>query len=250
MPLMPTPIIEPYGWRCRFGLLQPTTVTDNNPYEFYLMAPLGVQLVLTSLGIEVPGPEAYERALAGIEAPIRRLLARNVDVIVQAGVPPIVERGWGAEDELRARVAQWTDLPFASDIGCSIAALHALGVHRLVVLANPDLERGLREYLAHADIEVLEGPEELAPDRAPVDPLAPGTAYRAARALGRSVSEADGLFIPIASRPTVGMIGTLEADIGVPVITSAQAMMWQGLRLAGVGTHEVVGFGRLFEVED
>ena len=34
-----------------------------------------------------------------------------------------------------------------------------------------------------------------------------------------------------------------------PVVTSAQAMMWQGLRMAGVATGEVVAFGRLFQAE-
>ena len=28
-----------YGWRARIGMLQPTRVSDTNPYEFYLMAP-------------------------------------------------------------------------------------------------------------------------------------------------------------------------------------------------------------------
>jgi maleate cis-trans isomerase len=45
------------------------------------------------------------------------------------------------------------------------------------------------------------------------------------------------------------MIEALESAIGAPVVTSAQAMMWQGLRLARVGTGEVVGFGRVFQSE-
>src|SRR5262245_39634066 len=88
-----------YGWRLRFGLLQPSMVCDTNAYEFYLMAPPGVQLLLTSLGIDGPEPREvlYERAIERIETPIRRVLERRPDVIVQAGVPPIVNRGWGFE---------------------------------------------------------------------------------------------------------------------------------------------------------
>ena len=144
------PVVNPgasYGWRARIGLLQPTLVCDTNAFEFYLMAPEGVQMLLTSLGIETPGLPAYETAIAGIETPIRRLLGRRPDCIVQAGVPPIVTKGWGFEDELKARVAKITELPFASDIGCCIAAMHAAGIKRVAVLANAGLQKPLAEYL-------------------------------------------------------------------------------------------------------
>src|SRR6266498_4923901 len=95
-----------YGWRARIGLLQPTLVSDNNPFEFYLMAPPAVQLVLTSLGLEETTPENYERALAHVETPVGRIVARGVDAIIQSGVPPLVLRGWGIEEELRERVAK------------------------------------------------------------------------------------------------------------------------------------------------
>jgi maleate isomerase len=71
--------------------------------------------------------------------------------------------------------------------------------------------------------------------------------YRAAVALHREATAIDGIWIPIASRPTVGMISDLEEAIGVPVVTSAQAMAWHGLRLADVPTQEVLGCGRLFQ---
>src|SRR5687768_17382271 len=73
-----------YGWRARIGMLQPTMVSDTNPVEFYLMAPPGVQLVLTSLGLSdgQHSDEDYLRAIAGIETPLRRLHGRRVDAIV------------------------------------------------------------------------------------------------------------------------------------------------------------------------
>ena len=236
-----------YGWRARFGMLQPTTVTDNNPFEFYLMAPPGVQLVLTSLGIEIPGPGEYERAIANIETPIRRLLSRNVDVIVQAGVPPVVENGWGFEDVLRKRVAQWTDVPFASDVGCCIAAMQAAGMRRITLLVNEGYQKSFAEYISHAGIQVIATASIHAIEGIEAGEVPLSVPYRAAVALHRSAPEADGMWIPIAARPTVGMIGDLERTIGVPVVTSAQAMMWQGLRLAGVPTSEVEGFGRIFQ---
>jgi maleate isomerase len=44
--------------------------------------------------------------------------------------------------------------------------------------------------------------------------------------------------------PTVGVLETLEHDLGKPVISSTQAMLWQALRLGGV-REAVRGFGCL-----
>src|SRR3954467_7736527 len=106
----------PYGWRARIGLLQPTMVSDNNPFEFYLMAPPGVQMVLTSLGL-TDGPhrdDQYKKAMENLDVPIRRVMERNVQAIVQSGVPPIVTRGWGYEEEVLAKVRAVTDIPYAT----------------------------------------------------------------------------------------------------------------------------------------
>jgi maleate isomerase len=228
-------------------MLQPTRVSDTNPYEFYLMAPRGVQLVLTSLGLGEGQhrDDEYQRAIAEIEEPIRRLLGRKVDAIVQAGVPPIVMQGWGYEDELRARIGDLTDVPFASDVGCCIAAMQAVGMHRIGLLVSDSHQRSFADYISNAGIDTV------AASDVPDDGHEPSTLplslpYRAAVALHRSNPDIDGIWIPIAARPSVGIIEAIETDTGVPVVTSAQAMMWQGLRMAGVATSEVEGFGRLF----
>ena len=248
MPLRKASPGAAYGWRARIGMLQPTMASDTNPFEFYLMAPDGVQLVLTSLGLpEGDHTDAeYEHAIEGIETPIRRLLGRAVDVIVQAGVPPIVNKGWGFLDEMQARIGRITEVPFASDVGCCVAAMQALGMRRIALLTNQRYQRSFADYIANAGIDTAAAGE------APIDGHEPSmlplsVVYRAAVALHRSKPDIDGIWIPIAARPSVGMIEAIEADTGVPVVTSAQAMMWMGLRLAGVATTDVVGFGRLFQ---
>lgn len=237
-----------YGWRARIGMLQPTRVSDTNPYEFYLMAPRGVQLVLTSMGLPEGhhGDDEYERAIEAIDEPIQRLLGRKVDVIVQAGVPPIVMKGWGYEDELRARVADLTGVPFASDVGCCIAAMQAVGMNRIGLLVSGNHQRSFADYIANAGIDTIAASDVPNDGHEPSN-LPLSVPYRAAVALHRANPDIDGIWIPIAARPSVGIIEAIETDTGVPVVTSSQAMMWQGLRMAGVATSEVVGFGRLFQ---
>jgi len=44
------------------------------------------------------------------------------------------------------------------------------------------------------------------------------------------------------------MIDTLERDLGKPVITSNQSMMWHALRAGGI-RERVPGFGKLFTLD-
>jgi maleate isomerase len=245
-------VIASYGWRARIGVLQPSMVGDNNPYEFYLMAPPGVQLLLTSLGMverDQRAADAAERALDQIEAPVKGLLSRRADVIIQAGIPLITRNGWGYEDKVRATVSAVTDVPFTMDVRCSINAMQALGASRIAIVAGFDHEQQevIVSYLKNAGIDVAAHhsiPEARGDDQGTLPLNIP---YRAARDFLRTVPNAQAVWMPGASIPTVGMIQALEEDAGVPVITSAQAMMWEGLRLAGVATGEVTGFGRLFK---
>ncbi|WKL38978.1 hypothetical protein Q1M64_04665 (plasmid) [Sinorhizobium meliloti] len=55
----------------------------------------------------------------------------------------------------------------------------------------------------------------------------------------------DAIFISCGALRSVDVIHALEAEIGKPVITSNQAMMWDCLRLAGV-IDRSAKYGRLF----
>lgn len=67
-------------------------------------------------------------------------------------------------------------------------------------------------------------------------------AYRLARMVDRA--EAEAVFLSGTGLPTLPVLQTLEEDLGKPVVSSASAMMWHALRLAGVG-QSILGYGRL-----
>jgi maleate isomerase len=71
-------------------------------------------------------------------------------------------------------------------------------------------------------------------------------AYRIAKKLYQQASEADGVFVPCPRWPTITDVDLLEREIGKPVVTSCQAYIWHGLRMANV-KEPVHGFGRLME---
>lgn len=241
-----------YGWRARIGFVTPTPVAENNPYEFYLMAPEGVTIVLTSLGVLDLTQEQYDRALGRLESAAGEVVNRKVDAIVQAGVPLVVTHGWGFEREVLARIARVTAVPAATDIGSCIRAMRALEMSRVVMLTpfEDEMHTHLADYVKNAGIEVVAAHSIRASvpfEDVSTVPLA--VPYRAAKALYRSAEGADGIWITGALMPSVGAIDPLEADLGAPVVSSMQAMTWAGLHLTGISTENVVGYGRLFQAE-
>lgn len=67
--------------------------------------------------------------------------------------------------------------------------------------------------------------------------------FAAAKSLVEA-SEPDALFISCTATPVVEYINQLEAELGLPVLTSSQAMAWDALRLVGYN-RPIPGFGRL-----
>lgn len=253
MPLTPS-LGASYGWRARIGLITPSPGHENNGYEFYLMAPQGVTVCMTSLRVMALTQEQYSGALSRIDAAVAEMVSRKVDAIIQAGVPLTVTPGWDYHNRLAAQVAGLTKIPFATDIGACIEAMQALGMKQVVMVTPFDdaMHDQLGRYVANAGILVLAARSIRSPDAPEISrqydvstvPLS--VPYQAAKTLFRSTPGADGIWITGALMPSVAVIQPLEEDLKVPVVSSMQAMAWAGLRLAGVKA-EITGYGRLFQ---
>lgn len=243
-----------YGWRARVGFITPSPAHENNSYEFYLIAPEGVTIVMTSLGVVISGDgqPGYSEAMDRLEAATAEIMSRKPDSIVQAGVPPVVTKGWGYEDEVLRRVASVTNTPMATDIGGCIAAMQAVGIRKPVMLTPFDdlLHQQLSDYVMHGGIEVVAARSVLSDVAGgelrgyEVSTMDLGVVKRFAADLFHATPGADGVWITGALMPSVAVIEVLEQELGVPVVSSMQAMAWRGLRLAGV-EDSIKGFGKL-----
>ena len=65
---------------------------------------------------------------------------------------------------------------------------------------------------------------------------------------GWSGEAAEAVFLTGTGLPTLPVLEALEQDLGKPVISSASAMMWHALRLAGV-RQPIAGYGRLLSLD-
>ena len=126
-----------------------------------------------------------------------------------------------------------------------IRALHQVGARRIVV-GTPYVD-GINErekaYLERAGFDILhiEGLNiERDSDMVRVTPD-----YLAAFAAGLDRPDADAVFISCGALRTLEVVDRVERQLGKPVIVSNQAMIWDTLRLAGIGDR-LDGHGSLF----
>jgi maleate cis-trans isomerase len=66
----------------------------------------------------------------------------------------------------------------------------------------------------------------------------------------REAQGAEACLLSCGNWRTLEAIEPLEAEFGIPVLTSNQTGLWQVLQMSGIPTKEVTGGGQLFELPD
>lgn len=243
-----------YGWRARIGFLQPAMGNPNHPYEFYLIAPEGVTISVISLrSVEDPATEflsaeSLNEVVRRLPLGVKALLAQGVQVVVQAGIPHLAIQGRSIEDTLRTQVAAITDIPFIIDMRASIEAMQRLQMQRIVMVSpfTDVASAQTADYVGPDGISVVSTYRINVASYGGIYGISLGTVYEQAKRAFLAAGGADGLWLPGAAMPTVATIAALEQDLGVPVVSSKQAMVWAALRAARVPL-PATGFGRLMQ---
>lgn len=234
-----------YGWRARIGLLIPSNNAVIEP-ELGRMVPEGVAVHGARFLCGVEPPAHLDRKLVEAETQAARLADTKVDVMAYACLATSFFRPDGWSEAFRRRVEELTGIPCLTAESALLEALAAVGARRLAVATpqasarNPHVERLFgRAGLTVEAIQAL-GIEDLTEMNRP----GPETAYRLARAAARAAPDADAVCALATDFRTIEAIAPLERELGKPVITTNQAILWACLRRAGVA-EPVAGFGRL-----
>lgn len=237
-----------YGWRAKLGVIVPPTNTVNEA-EWSRMMPDGVTFHTARMVLhDTATPEGEAALLTDLGTAIGDLTPANVDVVAYActagsmTVPPAT---------LPNRIATVAERPAATTAAAIVAALTALGVARVAVATPYDdrLNDHERAFLHACGFTVtgIAGLGHGAGGRHEYRRIAE-TPLRDVEAHARSVfaaAPADALLLSCTDFPTLPLIDRLEADLGVPVLSSNTATLWRALRLAGI-EDAVPGGGRLF----
>jgi maleate cis-trans isomerase len=233
-----------YGDRARLGVLVPSGNAVAEP-ELRAMLPPGVGLVVNRLPLR-GSSEAELLAMAGsLEAAAGLLADARPDAIAFHCTAVTTFDPTMAED-LRRRIESTTGLPALATADALLAATAALGARR-VLLVTPYIEAvHAREaaFLEANGVRVAGGSWMGIATNAEMARIAPAAIAAQARAAFAAAPDADLCLISCTAIRSGAVIDGLEAELGVPVVTSNQALAWHALRALGVG-EPVQGFGRL-----
>jgi maleate isomerase len=239
--------------KTRLGFLIPPGNPTTEP-EMIALTPPGVSIHFTRMvagGVtgSLDGQEERNRSqIAHLDENITLLAMVKPAVIVLAHTATSYTLGREGEKVLMERLSKQYGIPCITAFGSVVRACEHLGIRRLA-LGTPYSEemtlRGKAHLEAHGLQVVNHGRLH------GVTNIYDETPERAA-GLARSVDhpEAQAVFMSGVGMPTVDVLEQLEQDLGKPVFSSAAAMMWNALRVAGV-RHAIGGYGSLLaNVED
>lgn len=251
---------RPDGWDAvrRVGLLVPHA--DVGPEsELQAMAPSGVTVHATRVrfGAMASGGTmdptialAPVRAFAEspeLDAAAELLAAAPLDVIAFGFTSSAYVIGADGETVMTARLERSTrGIPVVAASAATIAALGALGVHRVSLVTPPWFDAELtalgRQYFENAGHSVVgAAPAGLESDQRAITPG--GLFDWICR---HSPDTADAVVIAGNGLRAVGAIAALESALSRPVLTANQALLWAALRAAGADVTAVHGYGRIF----
>jgi maleate cis-trans isomerase len=235
------------GWRARLGFLIPPGNPTVEP-EMVALAPAGVSVHFSRMVAHgetgsLEGQEERNRTqIAHIGETAALLALMKPSVIMLAHTATSYTLGREAEIDLVRRLREQCGVPVETAFAAVVAALKHLGAGRVALGAPYGEETTLKgkallelhgfEVVSYGRLENVRNIYDETPERA----------YRLGRAIDRPDVQA--VFLSGTGMPTIATLDALERDLGKPAISTASAMMWKALRLAGV-RQGVAGYGRL-----
>lgn len=153
------------------------------------------------------------------------------------------------EDRIAERVNEvHPKTAVTNPLSATKAALKALGVKRIALVTPyvPEVSKKMRDRFAESGIETatLASFEQI--EDAVVARITPDSIFDAVTATA-SQDDVDAVFVACTSLRTATVIPRAEETLGIPVLSSNQAMAWHMMRLAGL-SDAPTALGRLGSV--
>lgn len=237
--------------RARFGILVPFTNGNLEP-DMALLRPDGVSLHFARMGgydqDEIPdADQMHGLGEADLQEPLHLLQGVRPDVVLYGCTSATLTHGVAFDRELAANIKVSCGAETVTAAGALVNALSFLGVARIgfaspYVAAINDLAVA---FLTDAGLEVVNRSEvEAELDNYGQGEMTPDKVCELGR--GAECSDADAVVLSCTDMRSVETIARLEDEIGKPVISSNQAMVFQAMQLAGMG-EPMPGYGQLLE---
>ena len=232
--------------RARIGYSAVAYVTELLPKYFYQIVPDGVLMQFLTLQISEHTQDqlesVYEQGVRAAESFARA----GADVIIMGGAPTNISHGKDNLDRVLKDMAQKFGVPVSSSSVAQRNALRAVGARKIGTI-NPAVPRKIGDSASGSmeDGMMLLGRKHANAKLEDYNRIPPETALRLGREIMQEHPDIDTLIFGCPHWATIPAIEPLEQEFGVNVVTALQAIIWEGMRLAGVND-KVQGYGRLF----
>jgi maleate cis-trans isomerase len=223
----------------KIGVLAPRSVIENQPFEFYKMAPPSVILVMTPMGLREFSSTDVERVTVGLDEKLDLLMERGVELIMASGVPLPILLGIEGHDRLLAHIESHTGVPATSSMENVVSAATALGVTKLVVANkwSEEMNQTMAAFFAREGVEIVGvASEPMEPKE--FDKLSSKGNADLAHSLGQrgftEHPEAEALYIGGGSWLSQPVVEQLETEFGKPAYCNQDAQLRHLLVRVGV----------------
>jgi len=234
-----------YHWRARIGMITP--MGDSVEYAFNKYAPDGVSFNSTRLWFPGPTPEGLVYLSDQVEEAAKMFKDTKHDVVLFGCTSGSCIKGYGFDKECIERIERACGWPGLTTSTAVLEAFQALGASKTVVMTPYPEATNIAEkkFLEDNGVSVTSITGVGFNEQDEFSEADHRFLYRSAKKLDRT--GADVFFLSCMGLTTMELIPILEADLGMPVITSHQASLWACLRHAGI-KDKIPGLGKLFTI--
>jgi maleate isomerase len=238
MALVPTDV------RARIGFTSVASVTEVFPRAFYEVVPDGVVLSLLTVQHLGFSPDAMARIHEEIMSHARAFARARCSVIFLGGAPTNLAHGWDHLRRVLRELEAEFGVPVTSNATAQNKALAALGSRKVGVVHPYKGMAGLHDQQISDAGMTLAGyfSGGVAPEDYHLIPTQ--QAFDWGLELKRAYPDIDTIFFACPHWNVMGAIEPLEQELKINVVGAGQAVIWEGLRLAGVNDR-ITGYGRL-----
>lgn len=224
-----------YGWRAKIGMLIPTNNTIIEP-EAASRAPEGVTFHATRMVSSRTGHgsvEGLQNLVTNVDRAAEELSITNVDAMIYGCLSTsFAIENW--ETDFREKVAKWADVPAITAFEATTLAIKSFGAKKVAVLCpyGAELQKLAYPAFERAGLKIANLKSINVTGLQAVCQVPVGDVYRAAREI--DMNGADILCILATDLSTIGVVSAVERDLGIPVVSTNQALIWASLGMSRI----------------
>ena len=238
----------PIGYRALIGHLTPSHDDGYGPYEFRLMAPEGVVPVTTSVMVKSLRTEDLKEASENAVTAAKMMATAHVNLINYIATATCFVLGYEGEKSLIKAIEDATGIK-ATAGGVSVTrAMEFFGAKKILCYTpyTPEVTAIEHKYFDATGFQIIGEINRTFINPADVTSVNPYEIMADIIGLWKEHKDAEAVFCVGGCFRTLEIVDMVEQVIGIPMIGTQQANMWNDLRMCSVGG-KMTGRGMLFE---